>query len=152
MNGGVAMFKVDIFRISKFIVGGPGEPYCKIPIKRLKLLNKFLGVAINNSKTKFCKDEDKFLFSVDKEHYLIDIHLTPIIKLQLHTSMSFLRNKISPLGEILLFSRLQIGQESVLGVVSANIKSLMIPLGRRPLTIMATFMLTRTFLVTWRTH
>ena len=32
-----------ILRISKFIVGEPGEPYCRIPIKRLKLLNKFLG-------------------------------------------------------------------------------------------------------------
>ena len=27
VNEGVAMFKVDIFRISKFIVGEPGEPY-----------------------------------------------------------------------------------------------------------------------------
>ena len=75
-GGGVATFKVDIFRISKFIVGGPGEPYCKIPIKRLKLLNKFLGTTINNSKTDFCKLEDKFLFLVDKEHYRIDIQLS----------------------------------------------------------------------------
>ena len=37
VNEGVATFKVDIFRISKFIVGDPGEPYCKIPIKSLKL-------------------------------------------------------------------------------------------------------------------
>ena len=66
--------------------------------------------------------------------------------------MSFLRNKMSPNGEILLFSRLQIGQESVLRVVSANIKSLTTPPGRRPLTIMTTFMLTITFLVTWGTH
>ena len=72
-GGGVATFKVDVFRISKFIVGGLGEPYCKIPIKSLKLLNKFLGTTINNSKTEFCKLEDKFLFSVDKEHYQIDI-------------------------------------------------------------------------------
>ena len=50
VNEGVATFKVDIFRISKFIVGDPGEPYCKIPIKSLKLLNKFLGTTINNSK------------------------------------------------------------------------------------------------------
>ena len=48
MNEGVATFKVDIFRISKFIVGDPGEPYCQIPIKSLKLLNKFMGTAINN--------------------------------------------------------------------------------------------------------
>ena len=66
--------------------------------------------------------------------------------------MRFLRNKMSPNGEILLFSCLQIGQELVLQVISANIKSLMTPLRRRPLTIMATFMLTITFLVTWETH
>ena len=76
MNEGVATFKVDILRISKFIVGDPGEPYCKIPIKHLKLLNKFLGTNINNSKIEFCKDEDCFLFSVDKEHYRTDIQLT----------------------------------------------------------------------------
>ena len=34
-EGGVATCKVDIFRISKFIVGDPGEPYWKIPIKSL---------------------------------------------------------------------------------------------------------------------
>ena len=73
VNEGVATFKADIFQISKFIVGGPGQPYCKIPIKSLKLLNKFLGTSINNSKIEFCKLEDKFLFSVDKEHYWIDI-------------------------------------------------------------------------------
>ena len=73
VNQGAAMFEVDIHRISKFIVGDPGEPYCMIPIKRLKLLNKFLGTAINNSKIEFCKDEDYFLFSVDKEHYHTDI-------------------------------------------------------------------------------
>ena len=61
--------------MSKFIVGEPGEPSCKIPIKCLKLLNKFLGTTINNPKIEFCKIEDKFLFSVDKEHYRIDIRL-----------------------------------------------------------------------------
>ena len=88
LNEGVATFKVDIFRISKFTVGDSGEPYCKIPIKSLKLLNKFLGTAINNSKIEFCKldgpcgprvvqrPQDKFLFLVDKEHYWIDIRLT----------------------------------------------------------------------------
>ena len=76
VNEGVATFKVDIFRISKFIVGDPGEPYCKIPIKTLKLLNKFLGTTINNSKIEFCKLEDKFLFSVDKEHYRTNVRLT----------------------------------------------------------------------------
>ena len=59
---------------------------------------------------------------------------------------------MSPNGEILLFSRLQIGQESILRVISANIKSLMTPPGRRPLTVMATFMLTITFLVTREMH
>ena len=37
VNEGVGMFKVDVLRISKFIVGKPGEPSCEIPIKRLKL-------------------------------------------------------------------------------------------------------------------
>ena len=62
----------------KFIVGEPGEPYCKIPIKCLKLLNKFLGTTINNSKTEFCKLDgpDKFLFLVDKEYYRTDVRLT----------------------------------------------------------------------------
>ena len=32
VNEGVATFKVDIFRISKFTIGELGEPYCKIPI------------------------------------------------------------------------------------------------------------------------
>ena len=76
VNEGVATLKVDILRISKFIVGEPGEPYCKIPIKRLKLLNKFLGTTISKSKIEFGKDEDYFLFSVDKEHYRTDIQLT----------------------------------------------------------------------------
>ena len=62
LNEGVAMFKVDVLRISKFIVGGPGEPYCKILIKCLKALNKFLGTTINNSKIEFCKDEDDFFY------------------------------------------------------------------------------------------
>ena len=76
VNEGVAMFKVDILRISKFIVGKPGEPYCKIPIKRLKLLNKFLGTTINNSKIEFCKEDQNLLFSVDKEYYRTDVRLT----------------------------------------------------------------------------
>ena len=70
------MSKVEIHRMSKFIVGEPGESSCKIPIKHLKLLNKFLGTTINNSKIEFCKIEDKFLFLVDKEHYHIDIRLS----------------------------------------------------------------------------
>ena len=77
VNEGVATFKVDIFCISKFIVGEPGEPYCKIPIKHLKLLNKFLGATISNSKNEFCKEDDghnvNFLFSVEKEHYHTDV-------------------------------------------------------------------------------
>ena len=36
VNEGIAMFKVEILHMSKFIVGDPGEPYCKIPIKHLK--------------------------------------------------------------------------------------------------------------------
>ena len=76
MNEGVATFKVDIFQISKFIVGDPGEPYCKIPIKSLKLLNKFLGTTINNSKTEFCKCKENLLLSVDKEHYCTDVQLS----------------------------------------------------------------------------
>ena len=76
VNEGVAMFKVDVLRISKFIVGEPGEPYCAIPIKRLKLLNKFLGTTINNSKIQFCKEDQNLLFSVDKEYYHTDVRLT----------------------------------------------------------------------------
>ena len=76
VNEGVATFKVDIFRISKFIVGEPGEPNCKIPIKRLKLLNKFLGTTINNSRIEFCKSDQNLLFSVDKEHYHTDVRLS----------------------------------------------------------------------------
>ena len=60
MGDGIATFKVDILRISKFIVGEPGEPYCMIPIKRLKLLNKFLGTTIKGnlrSKNKLFSNE-----------------------------------------------------------------------------------------------
>ena len=64
----------------KFIVGEPGEPYCVIPVKCLKLLNKCLGATINNSKIEFCKEDNghnvNFLFSVDKEHYRTDVRLT----------------------------------------------------------------------------
>ena len=82
VNRGVATFKVDIFRISKFTIGEPREPYCKIPSKSLKLLNKFLGATINNSKIEFCKCEENLLFLVYKEDlYRINIRLTPIIKL-----------------------------------------------------------------------
>ena len=66
-------FRGEIFLISAFIVGEMGKPYCTIPDDYLKLLNKFLGTTINNSKIEFCKSEDKFLFLVDKEHYYIDI-------------------------------------------------------------------------------
>ena len=64
--------------MSTFIIGEPGEPYCTIPDNRLKLLNKFLGETINNSKIEFCKKDKNLLFSVDKEHYRIDIRLTTI--------------------------------------------------------------------------
>ena len=66
MNEKVAMFKIDIFRISKFTIGDLGEPYCAIPIKSLKLLSNFLGAAINNLKIEFCKCEEHLLFLVDK--------------------------------------------------------------------------------------
>ena len=56
--------------------GEPGEPYCKIPIKCLILLNKFLGTTINNSKIEFCKEDHSLLFSVDKEYYRTDVRLT----------------------------------------------------------------------------
>ena len=66
--------EVEILRISKFTVG---EPYCVILVKRLKLLNKFLGMTINNSKVEFCKEDDShnanFLFSIDKEYYHTDL-------------------------------------------------------------------------------
>ena len=76
VKDGIATFKGEIMRMSTFIIGEPGEPYCKIPVKRLKLLNKFLGTTINNSEIEFCKREENLLFSVDKEHYRIDIRLT----------------------------------------------------------------------------
>ena len=62
VNEGVATFKVDIFRISKFTTEEPGEPYCEIPIKSLKLLNKFLGETINNSKIEFVNVRKIFYF------------------------------------------------------------------------------------------
>ena len=55
---GIASFRGEIFRISTFIIGEPGEPYCTIPDERLKLLNKFLGTTINTSKIEFCKREE----------------------------------------------------------------------------------------------
>ena len=73
VKDGIASFRGEIFRISTFMIGEPGQPYCTIPDERLKLLNKFLGVTINNSKIDFCKKDDDFLFSVDKEYYRIDI-------------------------------------------------------------------------------
>ena len=77
VNDGIATFKGGSVRISSFTIGDPGEPYCMIPGERLKLLNKFLGSTINNSKIKFCKREDtEFLFSIDKEYYHTDLRLT----------------------------------------------------------------------------
>ena len=79
------MLRGDFFRISAFVAGEPGEPYCTIPRDHLKLFNKFLGTLINNSRIKFCKKDgpcepgvmqrphNNFLFSVDMEHYPIDI-------------------------------------------------------------------------------
>ena len=76
VKGGITTFRGEIFRISTFIIGELGEPYCTIPSDRLKLLNKFLGTTINNSKIEFCKKDENLLFLVDKEHYHIDIRLT----------------------------------------------------------------------------
>ena len=74
--GGIATFRGEIFCMSTFIIGEPGQPYCMIPSDRLKLLNKFLGAIIRGSRIDFCKKDDDFLFSVDKEYYQIDIQLT----------------------------------------------------------------------------
>ena len=76
VNEGVATFKVDIIRISKFTIGEPEEPYCTIPVEHLKLLNKFLGTTINNPKIEFCKEDQNLLFLVDKEYYRTDFRLT----------------------------------------------------------------------------
>ena len=76
MKDGIATFRGEIFCISAFIIGELGEPYCTIPDECLKLLNKFLGATINNSKIEFCKKDQNLLFLVDKEHYRIDIRLT----------------------------------------------------------------------------
>ena len=73
----IASFRGAIFRISTCTIGELGEPYCTIPDECLKLLNKFLGMTINNSKTEFCKEDGgNFLFSVDKEYYQINIRLS----------------------------------------------------------------------------
>ena len=64
VNGGVATFKVHIFRISKFIVGGPEEPYCKIPIKSLKLLNKFWGRLLIIRRLSFVNARRIFYFQL----------------------------------------------------------------------------------------
>ena len=72
----IATIRGEIFRISTFIIGEPGEPYCMIPDKHLKLLNKFLGATFNNLKIEFCKKDENLLFSVDKEHYHINLQLT----------------------------------------------------------------------------
>ena len=88
VKDGIATFRGEIFHISTFIIGELGESYRTIPDKRLKLSNKFLGATINNSKIEFCKKDgpcepgvaqrphENLLFSVDKEHYRIDIRLT----------------------------------------------------------------------------
>ena len=76
MKDGIASFRGEIFHISTFTIGELGEPYCTILDERLKLLNKFLGMTINNSKTEFCKREENLPFLVDKEHYYTDVRLT----------------------------------------------------------------------------
>ena len=74
VNDGIAAFKGGY--ISSFTIGEPGEPYCTIPGDHLKLLNKFLGLTSNNSTIAFCKRNDEFLFSIDKEYYHTDVRLT----------------------------------------------------------------------------
>ena len=78
--GRIATFRGEIFRMSTFTIGEPGEPYCRIPADHLKLLNKFLEAIIKGSRIDFCKKDDDFLFSVNKEHYGIDIRLTSTTK------------------------------------------------------------------------
>ena len=63
-------------RISSFIIGEPGELYCKIPAKHIKILNNFLGQTFNNLSMEFCKLADAFLFGIDKEHHHTDFQLT----------------------------------------------------------------------------
>ena len=74
VTDGIASFRGG--RISSFIFGEPGEPYCKIPAERIKILNKFLGSTFNNSSMGFCKLADAFLFGIDKEHHHTDFQLT----------------------------------------------------------------------------
>ena len=62
--------------ISSFTIGEEGELYCKIPGERLRLLSKFLGATINNSKMEFGKKDKELLFSIEKDYYRIDIRLT----------------------------------------------------------------------------
>ena len=64
VNQGIAMFKVEILRMSKFIAGEPGERYCKIPIKCLNLLNKFLGTTIIIQRLSFVKMRISFYFQL----------------------------------------------------------------------------------------
>ena len=75
VRDGIASFRGEIFHISTFTIGEPGEPYCTIPDEHLKLLNKFLGPITKGSRIDYCKKEDDFLLSVDKEHNWIDIRL-----------------------------------------------------------------------------
>ena len=58
VNDRGATFRGQILCMSTFMIGEPGEPYCTIPGECLKLLNKFLGTTINNSRIEFCKRED----------------------------------------------------------------------------------------------
>ena len=42
----IATFRGDIFQMSAFTIGEPGEPYCMVPGEHLKLLNKLLAAII----------------------------------------------------------------------------------------------------------
>ena len=62
------------------MIGDLGESYCMIPGEHLKLLNKFMGVAINNSMIMVkCEEGDQtenFLSLIYKEHHHTDFQLT----------------------------------------------------------------------------
>ena len=46
-----------------------------MPGECLKLLNKLLGSTVNSSTIPFCKRDEEFLFSIDKEYYHTDLQL-----------------------------------------------------------------------------
>ena len=55
VKGGIATFRGEIFRMSTFTIGEPGEPYCMIP--------GFLGTIIKGSRIDFCKKDFQLIRS-----------------------------------------------------------------------------------------